>query len=196
MQKAHRILNLTDRKVSNICDRGYIGPHHTLYIFSPLLKSKSQNPRAVLLLLFLNVVLEEDDHRITNAIMARRARLVKKYFSDLKPCLVDAALSKGGLSSMQYLTTPEVVLLTDVMKYWDDFDVSFARFLNDADPTSQKPVSLKELAARYGLRVKDKHSIVPPWPYRASEKMTREEFDVLHAGSTCGHERYIELSRP
>jgi hypothetical protein len=196
--KAHQVLDLTDRKVSNICDRGYIGPHRTLSTFSSLLKSKSQNPRATLLLLFLNVVREEDDHhntRFNAATMAQRGHLVKKYFSDMKPSHVDAALGKGGLASMQYITTPEVVLLTDVMTCWDDFDVSFARFLENADPESEKPVSLKELAIRHGLRIKDKHSIVSPWPYRASEKMTREEFHVLLAESTCGEERYVEVHR-
>ncbi|KAF9733843.1 hypothetical protein PMIN04_012859 [Paraphaeosphaeria minitans] len=42
---------LTDIKfdrieVSNICDRGYLGPLRTLSIFSPFLKPKTQNPRA------------------------------------------------------------------------------------------------------------------------------------------------------
>ncbi|KAL5395027.1 hypothetical protein PMIN03_013038 [Paraphaeosphaeria minitans] len=191
---------LTDIKfdrieVSNICDRGYLGPLRTLSIFSPFLKPKTQNPRAALLLLFLNVVGEEDDQIITRAIRAHRSRLVKKYFSNMEPCLVNAALGEGGLASMQYITTPEFVLLVDAMTYWDDFDVKFARFLEDADPVAQKPTSLKELAAKHGLRIKDKHTIMPPWPYRASEKMTREEFDVLLAESTCGHERYVELSR-
>jgi hypothetical protein len=166
-----------------------------LSIFSPLLKPKSENPRAALLLLFLNVVPEEDDQTITRTIMAHRSRLLKKYFSDMQPCFLNAALGEGGPASMQYITTPELVLLVDAMSYWDDFDVKFARFLENADPTSQKPISLKELAAKHGLRIKDKHTIVPPWPYRASEKMTREEFNVLLAESTCGHERYVELSR-
>jgi hypothetical protein len=166
-----------------------------LSIFSSLLKPKTQNPRAALLLLFLNVVREEDDQIVTRAIMAHRGRLLKKYFSDMEPCFLDAALGKGGPASMQYMTAPELVLLLDAMSYWDDFDVNFARFLENADPTSQRPIPLKELAAKHGLRIKDKHTIVPPWPYRASEKMTREEFNVLFAESTCGHERYVELSR-
>ncbi|OAG01059.1 uncharacterized protein CC84DRAFT_1101145, partial [Paraphaeosphaeria sporulosa] len=191
---------LTDIKfdrieVSNICDRCYIGPHRTLSIFSPLLKPKTQNPRAALLLLFLNAVGDEDDQNVTRAIRAHRGRLMKKYFNYMEPCLVNAALGEGGLASMQYITTPEVVLLTDAMTYWDDFDVNFARFLKNADPASQKPIALKDLAANYGLRIKDKHTIMPPWPYRASENMTREEFDVLLAESTGGHERYVELSR-
>lgn len=142
---------LTDRKVSNICDRGYIGPHRSLAIFSHLLKPKSQSPRAALLLLFLNVVREEDDEITTGAMMARRGRMVKKYFSDIDPRLVAAALGEGGQESWQYITTPEVVLLTDTMTYWDDFDVQFARFLANADPASQKPIPLKDLAAKYGL---------------------------------------------
>ncbi|KAH7413716.1 hypothetical protein DE146DRAFT_761995 [Phaeosphaeria sp. MPI-PUGE-AT-0046c] len=184
---------LTD--VSNICDRGYIGPSRTMSIFSHLLKPKSQNPRAALLLLFLNIVREENDETTTSATMAHRSRMVRKFFSDMDPRLVNAGLGKGGLESMQYITTPEVVLLTDAMTYWDDFDIQFARFLEDADPASWKPVSLKELAARNGLIVRDKHTIMPPWPYRASEHMSREEFNVLLAESTCGHERYVELSR-
>jgi hypothetical protein len=127
--------------------------------------------------------------------MARRSRLVRKYFSDMKPQILDTALGEGGSASMQYMTTPEVVLLVDVMMYWDDFDVKFAQFLKNADPDSEEPVSLKELAARYGLQIKNKHSIVPPCPYRASESLTRKELDLLVAESTNGHERYIEISR-
>jgi hypothetical protein len=178
---------VSHQKVFNICDRGYIGPRRTLSTFAPFLKPKSQNPKATLLLLFFNVIREEEDHHSTlldAAIMARRGRLIKRYFSDVKPYLLDAALGKGGLASMQYITTPEVVLLTDVMTYWDDFDVSFGRFLENADPDSEKPVPLQKLAVENGLMIKDKHSIVPPWPYRASEKTTREEFDVLLTQST------------
>jgi hypothetical protein len=73
--------------------------------------------------------------------------------------------------------------------------VNFAQFLKNADLTSQRPIPLKELAAKHRLRIKNKHTIVPPWLYRASEKITRKEFNVLFAESTCGHERYVELSR-
>lgn len=45
------------------------------------------------------------------------------------------------------------------------------------------------------LKLRDEHTIVPPWPYRASEQTTREEFMVLLSEGTCGHERYVELSR-
>jgi hypothetical protein len=197
LQKSHQLLSLTKHQVSNICDRSYVGPRRTLSTFSPLLKLKSQNPRATLLLLFLNVVREEEDHSLRRdaVAMARRGRLIRKYFNDTKPQILDAVLGKGGPASMQYITTPELALLTDVMMYWDDFDITFARFLGNADPESEKPISLKDLAARHGLKIKDKHSIVQPWPYRASERMTRKELDLLVAESTNGHERYIEISR-
>ncbi|KAF2258559.1 hypothetical protein CC78DRAFT_426128, partial [Lojkania enalia] len=48
---------LFDRiEISNICDRGCVGPHRCLSIFSSLLKPKEHNPKATMLMLFLNAV--------------------------------------------------------------------------------------------------------------------------------------------
>ncbi|KAL5325418.1 hypothetical protein ACEPPN_006543 [Leptodophora sp. 'Broadleaf-Isolate-01'] len=53
VQNAHRRWT---QSVSNICDRGYVGPGKTLSTFSLLLKSKTTNPKAILLMLFLNAI--------------------------------------------------------------------------------------------------------------------------------------------
>ncbi|KAF2867048.1 hypothetical protein BDV95DRAFT_622662 [Massariosphaeria phaeospora] len=47
-------------EISNICDTSFLGPHVCLQVFSPLLKPKSQNPNATLLMLFLNAAVEAD----------------------------------------------------------------------------------------------------------------------------------------
>ncbi|KAJ5041979.1 hypothetical protein J3E74DRAFT_448661 [Bipolaris maydis] len=47
-------------EISNVCDRGYVGPHTCLQLFSQLLKPISQNPNATLLMLFINAAVEVD----------------------------------------------------------------------------------------------------------------------------------------
>lgn len=68
------ILMNTDRcsfiKISNICDRCYLGLFQSIGCFTPLLQRRSENPHAVLLMLFMNAVPES----ITTQDQALEAR--------------------------------------------------------------------------------------------------------------------------
>lgn len=182
-------------EVSNICDRGYVGPAVTLATFSSMLKAKSENPKATLLMLFLNAVREEESESrdsLDPTAMAHRGRQIKRYL-DIKQPIIDAAMGKGGMSAMQYMTSPDFTLVTDSLNLCGDFDAYFKRFLKSADP--HKGTSMYDLARQHGMRIKSKHTIIEPWPYRLTEKTTKEEFKVLLSESTCGHERYMEFER-
>ncbi|KAJ4319355.1 hypothetical protein N0V94_003945 [Neodidymelliopsis sp. IMI 364377] len=84
-------------EISNICDRGYIGPHVSLDVFSPLLKVRIENPNATLLMLFLDAVMETN--HFDNPI-AKRARLsvaIKRTIKYLPPDF--SAMSTGPCAS-------------------------------------------------------------------------------------------------
>jgi hypothetical protein len=160
-----------------------------------MLKAKSENPKATLLMLFLNAVREEDSKSRDNldlTAMAHRGHQIKRYF-DIKQPIIDAAMGKGGMSAMQYMTSADFILVTDSLNLCGDFDAHFKSFLKSADP--HKGTSMYDLARQHGMRIKSKHTIIEPWPYRLTEKMTKEEFKVLLSESTCGHERYMEFEK-
>jgi hypothetical protein len=45
------------------------------------------------------------------------------------------------------------------------------------------------------MKVKEKHTIVEPWPLRVTEKTTKEEFEMIRATTHTGHERYMEFEK-
>ena len=160
-----------------------------------MLKAKSENPKATLLMLFLNAVREEeseckDDRNLT--AMADHSSRNKKYL-DVKQPIIDAAMGKGEFSAMEYMTSPDVILVTDALNLFGGFDAYFERFLVKADP--KLGTFMYNLARQNGMRIKSKHTIIKPWPYRLTDKMTKEEFKVLLSESTCGHERYMEFEK-
>ena len=80
---------------------------------------------------------------------------------------------------------PELLLRTfsaDLFKDWD-------RYFNEY----VKKMRIDEAAGMCGLKIKEKHSLVQPWPYRVRATSTQNEFDVLLASGTTGWERYVEL---
>jgi hypothetical protein len=68
-----------------------------------------------------------------------------------------------------------------------DYGSVFEQFLVDTQ--------LSGASELCGLRIKSKHTIVEPWPYRAGLRTTRKEFDVLRTESTSGIERYVEFEK-
>lgn len=54
---------------------------------------------------------------------------------------------------------------------------------------------IPELAQLCGLAIKEKHTIVQPWSYLVRPTTTKQEFEILMASETSGHERYIEFRR-
>jgi hypothetical protein len=70
----------------------------------------------------------------------------------------------------------------DLFKDWDRY---FDEYV--------KEMRIHEAAGMCGLKIKEKHTLVHPWPYRVRSTSTQQEFDVLLASGTTGWERYMEL---
>jgi hypothetical protein len=170
------LLNPDVRQVSNITDRGYLGPELTLSTFGPLLKSKSQNPKATLLALFLNAIHEEESYggNVIASLQSDKERM-RKYLT-----ITQEMFTRGPSNA-------DFVRFIEASAMFRDFDEPFRRFMEQC--------RLGEISAFNGLRVKEINSIVRPWPLRLGKTATKEEFDILHASSHLGSERYVEWER-
>ncbi|KAI8935049.1 hypothetical protein NX059_008713 [Plenodomus lindquistii] len=171
-------------EVSNICDRGFVGPHTCLRVFSQLLKSTSQNPKATLLMLFINAAMETDN--IANPqgdihSMISAMKRLETYIPFDKP-RTDSSRGKTNTSAH-----PDLILRTaccDMFKPWDKY---FDMFMDETN--------IVQIAAVYGMAIKEKHTIVKPWPYKVRNGTTKREFDVLRASGNTGFERYMEFQK-
>ncbi|KAF2797239.1 hypothetical protein K505DRAFT_358599 [Melanomma pulvis-pyrius CBS 109.77] len=175
---------LFDRiEVSNICDRGYVGPATVLQSFGPLLKPKSQNPKATLLMLFINAVREVErcKKRASNEEQLRQAM----EYMDMGKLVANEVL-EGGAANMNMLK-PEIVRIASTIGMFGDFDGFFTKFLSE--------VSMPTLARASGVRIKKSQTIINPWPFRVTDTTTKEEFQQMCNDSTTGHERYMEFEK-
>ena len=165
-------------QVSNITDIGYLGPELTLSTFGPLLKPRSQNPRATLLALFLNAVHEDESSYSASIIASVKSNLgrIRNYLPVTREML--AKRSPPSADSLR---------LIEALTMFRDFDKPFRLFMAQC--------RFGEISARNGLRMKKRNSIVTPWPLRIKERATKEEFDILHASGHHGSERYVEWER-
>ncbi|KAF4626461.1 hypothetical protein G7Y89_g11691 [Cudoniella acicularis] len=153
-------------EVSNICDRGYLGPEKILSTFSPLLKSKIINLKAVLLMLFLNAVSEVYYNDPNSEQRFNESRLLIQKFIPVTPITL-ITMIVGGASIM---TSPEMIRISSCYTMFGDFEKAFGTFLKD--------VQIHKLTKKYRIKIKEKHSIIEPWPLRVTEKTTKEEFEI------------------
>jgi hypothetical protein len=68
-----------------------------------------------------------------------------------------------------------------------DYEKPFSQFMVQC--------RFREISAASGLKMKEKNSIVEPWPLRLADEASKEEFDVLYASGHVGCERYVEWER-
>ncbi|KAF2122081.1 hypothetical protein BDV96DRAFT_137041 [Lophiotrema nucula] len=173
-------------KVSNICDRGYVGPDTTLAIFAPILKSKVENPKAALIMLFLNAVMEElhyNDGQYSSNNVNSSMDITRKFMTKDSPNRhMYFMRSANNLSA-----NPEIARFVQIKTMLGDFEAGFASFLAE--------VGMDMLAASHGTIVKKTHSIVEPWPYRITAHSTQQQFEERLAGSLTGQERYMEFEK-
>jgi len=164
-------------QVSNITNRGYLGPELTLSTFGPLLKPKSQNLKATLLALFLNATHEEESYALSiiASLQSSKDRICK-YLT-----VTQEMFSRGGASNA------DSIRFIEASAMFRDFDEPFRRYMEHC--------RFGEISGANGLRMKEKNSIVRSWPLRLRQKATREEFNVLHASGHHGSERYVEWER-
>jgi hypothetical protein len=159
-------------QVSNICDRGYIGPEPTLQIFGPLLKIKAKNPSATLLMLFLNAA-EEDSRVMDFRVAISGISDIGKYLPVNREMLQDRNRTKA-----------DFLKLFGALRLFRDFDKLFDGFMTD--------YRFEEIGKVGGVKMKLRNTIVEPWPLRLKPNATKEEFDTVLASGHAGSERYVE----
>ena len=164
-------------QVSNITDRGYLGPGITLGTFGPLLKRKTQNSNATIVALFLNAVHEV--HSPLDLLNSTRSTMerVRSYIPVTRDMV--QASTEHSANLVRFLSA-EVL--------FRDFDDLFNRF--------KRECHLNEISKAAGLTMKSENTIVRPWPMRLRKNATQREFDVRFASGRTGSERYVEWKNP
>ncbi|KAA8576352.1 hypothetical protein EYC84_006485 [Monilinia fructicola] len=160
-------------EVSNIGDRGYIGPVKLLTTFAPYLKRKSQNPHATLLALFINAVHECSTVEDYLGDMKFEIERLNKYMP------LDPKLFLGREAS-----NADFLRYNDARSMFRNVDKPFDKFM--------KECSLDQLSLNTGMKMKTKHTLVDKWPLRLRMGAKQKEFDMLLASGQSGSERYVE----
>ncbi|KAI1349390.1 hypothetical protein F5Y01DRAFT_327459 [Xylaria sp. FL0043] len=174
-------------EVSNICDSAYLGIATTLETFGPLLRGQSANPHATLITAFLNAVheikMEDGKKRLIAALNddTLDTEIAWKYIDFTAPTGTRAEMEERILNHFIKISSAEK-LVSDMDKYfnWYMNKYRFAR------------------AASYArVEMKEKHTIIPPWPLRFNGSLyptqkDKEDFKLLLGSGHAGHERYAE----
>lgn len=172
-------------KISNICDRGFLGPHSCIQVFAPLLKHRSDNPKATLLMLFLNAAAETENANKSSAKWKSGLELASRRLNKYMP--LDRAKVGHMQNAGDFGRHPDFVRRNgchDMLKDWEQW---FDMFMRDSE--------MVDFANMCGLKIRSKHAIVEPWPCKVRVRTTQKEFDVLRASGTTGYERYMEFER-
>jgi hypothetical protein len=96
------------------------------------------------------------------------------------------AMAKSNTQTSS-LTNPEMVKYASCLNFFGNFDKHFDKFLDT--------VRMKQRAEKAGLKIKETHSIIEPWPLRLKKTSTQEEFDKHCSVSVTGYERYMEFGK-
>ncbi|PGH28167.1 hypothetical protein AJ80_00057 [Polytolypa hystricis UAMH7299] len=164
-------------ELSNIADWAYLGPGVTLSLFGPLLKPKGENPKATLLVLFLNATHEMTTMADAISTVGTSFEVGTRYLH-LKP---QAMLSSGNPYRC------ELMSLTNAQSLFREHDTPFDRFVVFS--------RLREAGECLGLGMKSHHTIVEKWPMRLKKNPSQREFDLLFWTNHVGSERYVEWHR-
>ncbi|KAJ6276567.1 hypothetical protein J3E71DRAFT_187021 [Bipolaris maydis] len=165
-------------EVSNISDAGYLGTRRVLSLFAPLLQATADNPDATIITCYLNAVMEMANMTGMADTMPDMDFLVQYLPGSLD---IVKVLRQGA----------------DFYKVWDSRTLAL-----DAENYFQMYMKLQEFesaASRAGLMMKERNTIVEPWPLRLKLKPhevgSQEEFDLLLSSCSSGIEHYTEWRR-
>ncbi|KAF2026004.1 hypothetical protein EK21DRAFT_75066 [Setomelanomma holmii] len=172
-------------EMANICDRGYLGPHKCLQLFSQLLKPNSENPHATLLMLFLNAAKEEEHILQSSDTKIGQANLLAAMQHLVKYMPMEQARAAKLRNSDERQRSPDFISLISCCDHFKDWDFHFGKFLDEA--------KLAEFAEIYGLAMKETQTLVKHSPCSLRVNATQEEFDILRSSYLSGWERYVEF---
>ena len=135
-------------------------------------------------MLFINAVEEVYHNNPTNRKHRfNESRQLIQKFIPVTPMTVMSTMA----DDMSAMSSPEMIRVSSCYTMFGDFEKAFGTFLKD--------VWMHKLTKKYAVKIKEKHSVVEPWPLRVTEKTTKEEFELKCATSHTGCERYMEFER-
>ncbi|KAF1998521.1 hypothetical protein P154DRAFT_495217 [Amniculicola lignicola CBS 123094] len=172
-------------EIANTCDRGYIGPEITLSTFAPLLQPKAQNPKATLLMLFLNATGEKENQLGNLYGTADLPRRMKRLLDLIGPDT--DIMTRIAMGDETVKNDPEFLRRSNLHNMFANFDELFDLFSKD--------VRMNDLAKANRVKTKRQHSLIEKWPYRVTKSTSRNCFDIMCASSLSGWERYVEFER-
>ena len=165
-------------EVSNIVDTCYLGLGRTLTTLGPWLKPFSENAHATLLALFLNAVPSFTKDSDVIEVAKNPTCPAHRFLSEPNardPFHHSAAVIKFGSALEEYR----------------DFDGIFRRYMNTEE--------LQDCGRAAGLKMREQHTIVAPWPLQlnkhARDEEAKKKFEEVLAWGFSGTERYVEWVR-
>ena len=163
-------------EVSNIVDVCYLGLERTLKALGPWLKPATVNPHATLLALFLNAASESARPSDLAQVLRDRTCPAYKFLE---------------LDSLDTLCSPASTKIACALELYRDFDAIFQRYMN--------AVKFRKCGRAAGLVMREKQSIIAPWPLRldahARDDEAKQRFEEVLAWGYGGGERYVEWVR-
>jgi len=173
----HGLASFDRIDVSNITDRGWVGLPDTLSSLGRLLKSRTENPHATLLTLFLNYHAEADmlsppsEAESSAAIFAIAKLLTSRPMrSHLDPLIAKLAYLNRTFRD----TDKQWAVYTHATGFWD-------------------------AARAAGMKKREKGRIIEELPFKLdpgkSNEALLEQLDLMELGQLAGHERYVEWVR-
>jgi hypothetical protein len=135
-------------------------------------------------MLFLNAVGEvyHSNHWNGKKLSKESQTLLRKLIP-ITPMTLMSMMS-GGIGAM---TSPEMIRISSCYSMFVDSEKAFGSFLKD--------VQMGKLTERYGVKIREQHTIVKPWPLRVTHETTKEEFEIRCATTHTGFERYMEFEK-
>ncbi|KNG89153.1 hypothetical protein ANOM_002986 [Aspergillus nomiae NRRL 13137] len=163
-------------ELANIADLGYLGPAKTLALFGPLLKARNENPKATLIMLFLNATREMSTPADQLASMPRAMETLQRFLP-MRP--------RHGDPKNKY--NAEFLNQMSAADLFTDNDTLFNRLVERA--------RFRDMGRLLGLGMKIHNSIVAKWPLRLGDNPTQHEFEMAFWSGHTGCERYVEWHR-
>lgn len=140
-----------------------------------LLKPKTENPHATILMGFVNAVHESSMSNPDSAgMMCQELERVRPY--------VDP-----GVGDFNHIYCAKSIKAFSACSFFRDAEPLFDQY--------KKHHRFVETGKKHGLQQKKKHTIIDPWPLKPKKKPTQRVFDLLNASNHNGCERYVEWNR-
>ncbi|CAI7630431.1 unnamed protein product [Penicillium discolor] len=146
-------------------EKDVLGIDITLALNIPLLKPKIENPKAMILVLFVCDIEEMSSIDTIDQDIARVAK---------------------------YLPEPETTDHNDADQMRRRRSSSFVCNVSKLFDLYKKTHGFDKIPEKYGLKMRGNNTIVAHWPMRPGKNAPQEMFDILEGSGATGFERYVE----